>query len=94
MSGERKGLENDAFRRKPIASGMLWEALKATLDILGPSMKDATISELQKSGVDPEGIEREYTLEEIGAKLSTIFGKDGTEVILVQLTKRLRALEK
>ncbi len=94
MDEERKSPENDDYRKQPIPSAKLWEALKATLDVFGPAMKEATLSELQKGGLDPaEGI-KELTIAESGERLASIFGKDGTEVILLQLSKRLDALEK
>ena len=82
--------ESNDFRKKPIPSGRFWEALKATLEIFGPAMKEATILELQKNGIDPENKAQEHTLAELGDKLSSIFGVDGTEVIIDQIAKRLR----
>ena len=94
MSKESKSLENDDFRKRPIPSGRLWQAVKMTLDVFGPAMKDATIAELQKSGLDPDNDDqKQRTLDEIGEKLSSIFGTDGTEVILNQIAKRLRSLD-
>jgi hypothetical protein len=74
----------------PIPADRLWKALRATLDVFGPSMKEATILELQKNGLDPEKNDQQHTLAEIGEKLSSIFGADGTEVILEQIAKQLR----
>lgn len=86
-----KSLENDDIRKKPFPPAKLWAALNATLDVFGPSMKEATISELHKSGLDPDRQDREYTLAEVGEKLHSIFGIDGTEVILDQIAKRLKS---
>ena len=94
MGEERKSLENDNYGNQPIPSAELWEALKATLDVFGPAMKEATLSELQKGGLDPAESGKELTLAEISERLSSIFGKDGTEVIMLQLSRRLKALEK
>jgi hypothetical protein len=91
MIGDRKSLENDDFRRKPIPGNKLWEALMATLEVFGPSMKEATISELEKDGLDLKMSSQEHTLAEIGEKLSSIFGADGTDVILDQIAKKLRS---
>ena len=95
MSKESKSFGNDDFRKKPIPNGRLWQALNTTLDVFGPSMKGATIAELQKSGLDPDDSSsgQEHTLDEIGDKLSSIFGTDGTEVIIDQIAKRLKSQE-
>ncbi len=89
MSEGRKSLENNDSRKEPISSIKLWEALTAALDVFGPSMKEATLSELQKTGLDLEHSEENHTIADIGEKLSSIFGPDGTEVILEQIAKRL-----
>lgn len=73
----------------PIPSNRLWKALAETLEICGASMKDATITELQKQGIDLERDGQDRSLADIGEKLSTIFGKDGTEVIIEQIGKKL-----
>ena len=52
-------------------------------------MKEATILELQKNGLDLEKDTREHSLADIEEKLSLIFGEDGTNVILAQITKKL-----
>ena len=82
-------MEDDDYRRKLISSSKLWDALTTTLDVFGPSMKKATILELQKNGLDLEKDTREYSLADIKEKLSLIFGEDGTNVILAQITKKL-----
>lgn len=91
MSDERRSVKNNNIRTTPIPSGRLWEALTTTLEVFGPSLKDATIMELQKSGIDPQNDSHEYTLAELGDKLSSIFGVDGTEVILDQIARKLRS---
>lgn len=94
MSEDRKSLENDASGRKSIPSNELWEALRKTLDVFGPSLKDATLLELEKNGLDfdPESLPQ-YSLEDLKEKLIVIFGKDGTEVIMEQLGKNLATRE-
>ena len=91
MSKERKSLENEDFRSTPIPGERLWKALITTLDVFGPSMKDATILELQKNGLDPEKNDQQHTLAEVGEKLSSIFGADGTDVILDQIERQLKS---
>ena len=86
-------LKNQDYRNMPIPADRLWKALRATLDVFGPSMKEATILELQKNGLDPEKNDQQHTLAEIGEKLSSIFGADGTEVILEQIARQLRVQE-
>ncbi|MGI0025218.1 MAG: hypothetical protein ACREA4_08750 [Nitrososphaera sp.] len=78
-------------KRKPIPSNRLWKALATTLDVFGPAMKEATILELQKNGLDLEKDPGEHSLQDIEEKLSLIFGEDGTNVILDQMTKKLEA---
>ena len=84
-------MEYDDSKRKPIPSNKLWEALATTLDVFGPSMKEATILELQKNGLDLERDPGAHSLADIEEKLSLIFGEDGTNVILDQITKKLEA---
>ena len=91
MVRERKTLENEDIRSTLIPSDRLWKALITTLDVFGPSMKDATILELQKNGLDPEKDDQQHTLAEIGEKLSSIFGADGTDVILDQIARQLKS---
>jgi hypothetical protein len=91
MSNEPKSTNNDDIRKKPIAADKLWEALRATLDIFGPSMKEATILELQKSGLEPDAVGREFTLAEVRDRLRSIFGTDGTDVIIEQVARRLKS---
>ena len=93
MSRERKTLENEDSRSMLIPSDRLWKALITTLDVFGPSMKDATILELQKNGLDPEKDDEQHTLAEVGEKLSSIFGADGTDVILDQIARQLKSQE-
>ena len=78
------------FRTTRIPSERLWKALTETLEIFGDSMKDATIVELQKQGIDLERDGQDRSLADIGEKLSSIFGKDGTEVIIEQIGKKLK----
>jgi hypothetical protein len=54
-------------------------------------MKEATLLELQKNGIDLERDSREHSLADLGEKLSSIFGKDGTDVILEQIGKKLKS---
>jgi hypothetical protein len=91
MSSERGSPESDDFRNVLIPSKRLLEALTGTLEVFGPSMKEATLLELQKSGIDLERDAREHSLADLGDKLSSIFGKDGTDVILEQIGKRLNS---
>jgi hypothetical protein len=91
MSSEGRPPESDDFRTTPIPSKRLWEALTGTLEIFGPSMKEATLLELQKNGIDLERDSREHSLADLGEKLSSIFGKDGTDVILEQIGKKLKS---
>jgi hypothetical protein len=91
LSKSRKSLSDDDFRLKPFPGKTLWRALDATLDIFGSSMKEATISELQKEGLDLQADDKQHTLAEIGEKLSSIFGQDGTEVIVEQIAKKLKS---
>ncbi|HEX2014169.1 MAG TPA: hypothetical protein VLA68_02975 [Nitrososphaera sp.] len=88
-------MESGDFRKRPISTEKLWEALGKTLDVFGPALKEATILELEKNGFDfgRDGSTRSYTLDELGQKLSIIFGQDGTEVILDQLAKKLARSE-
>jgi hypothetical protein len=89
MSVERNG--NDEFRTKPIPGDELWNALNQTLEVLGPSLKKATILELEKSGLDfkAEAGKQSHTLSELKDKLVMIFGDDGSDVILEQVAKKL-----
>ncbi len=91
MSVERKGMPNDDFRTKPIPGDRLWDALDQTLDVLGPSLKSATILELEKNGLDlkAEAGKQSHTLAELKNKLVMIFGDDGSDVILEQVAKKL-----
>lgn len=91
MSIERKGMRNDDFRTKPIPGDRLWNALNQTLDVLGPSLKEATISELEKNGLDlrAEAGKQSHTLAELKDKLVMIFGEDGSDVLLEQVAKKL-----
>jgi hypothetical protein len=91
MSVERKGMSNDDFRTRPIPGGRLWDALDQTLDVLGPSLKKAAISELEKNGLDlkAEGGKQSHTLAELKDKLVMIFGDDGSDVIVEQVAKKL-----
>ena len=91
MSRERKTLEKEDSRSMPIPNDRLWKALITTLDVFGPSMKYATILELQKNGLDPEKADEQHTLAEVGEKLSSIFGADGTDVILDQIERQLKS---
>jgi hypothetical protein len=91
VSVERKGMRNDDFRTKLIPGDRLWDALDQTLDVLGPSLKKATILELEKNGLDlkAEAGKQSHTLAELRDKLVMIFGDDGSEVILEQVAKKL-----
>jgi hypothetical protein len=91
MSIERKDMRNDDFRTKPIPGDRLWVALNQTLDVLGPSLKEATISELEKNGLDlrAEAGKQSHTLNELKEKLVMIFGDDGSDVLLEQVAKKL-----
>jgi hypothetical protein len=91
MSIERKGNRNDDFRTKPIPGDKLWNALNQTLDVLGQSLKKATILELEKNGLDfrAEAGKQSHTLSELKGKLVMIFGDDGSDVILEQVAKKL-----
>jgi len=94
MSEDRKSLENDASGRKSVPSNELWEALRKTLDVFGPSLKEATLSELQNSGLDFDPARLpQFTLDDLKEKLIVIFGEDGTEVIMAQLAKNLATRE-
>ncbi|HEY8140421.1 MAG TPA: hypothetical protein VIE86_05000 [Nitrososphaera sp.] len=91
MGIERKDIRNDDFRTKPILGDRLWDALNQTLDVLGPSLKKATIIELEKNGLDfkAEAGKQSHTLAELKDKLVMIFGDDGSDVILEQVAKKL-----
>ena len=91
MSSEKRSPVGDDFRKIAFPSKRLWEALTGTLEIFGPSMKEATLLELQKNGIDLERDDREHSLADLGEKLSAIFGKDGTDVILEQIGKKLKS---
>lgn len=85
-----EGEESEDFKSKPIAASKLLDALNETLDVFGPFLKDATLLELKKGGFDLEsGTIEEYTLSDLSRRLGYIFGKDGTEVIIDQIAKRL-----
>ncbi|MGH9876399.1 MAG: hypothetical protein ACRD5H_02075 [Nitrososphaerales archaeon] len=91
MSAEGETVDTDEISKKPIPKNELWEALNKTLDVFGPSLKEATITELEKNGIELASgtASKEYTLQELKDKLKIIFGDDGTEVILEQLVKHL-----
>ena len=90
MSEGSKSLDDDQFMERPVPSRVLWEALVMTLEVFGPSMKEATLLELKNSGLDLENDNRDHSLADLGEKLSSIFGKDGTDVILEQIGKKLK----
>jgi hypothetical protein len=90
MDIERKDMRNDDFRTRPIPGDRLWDALNQTLDVLGPSLKKATIIELEKNGLDLKAeAGKSHTLAELKDKLVMIFGDDGSDVILEQVAKKL-----
>lgn len=91
MSTDENGMRNDDFRSRPIPGDRLWDALDQTLEVLGPSLKKATILELEKNGLDLRtgGGKQSHTLAELKDKLVMIFGDDGSDVILEQVAKKL-----
>jgi hypothetical protein len=91
MVEDRKSAKEDDLMDKPIQGSKMWEALKRTLDVFGPTMKGATIAELERNGLALEGDPNEYTLTQLGEKFQVIFGKDGTEVIIEQVARNLHA---
>jgi hypothetical protein len=75
--------------RKQAMRGDIIRKAFEELDVLGRSLKNMIIEEIERSGIVLDS-KNYYSLGEIENRLQTLFSKDGTELLLKQMEKALR----
>ena len=89
MTREQCPLPKTNPDRKQAVRGDIIRKAFEELDLLGQSLKDVIIEEIERSGIVLDS-KNYYSLGEIENRLQTLLGKEGAELLLKKMEKALR----